>query len=98
MNKNPDGALLPRQSAQDRLPWRFAAIVAVAVAIVELLTHLLVRHLPDWLTHIISFGLLVLVSALLITWLLRRRTDRVALAGTEHLLRERTQVLDALIQ
>jgi two-component system sensor histidine kinase/response regulator len=116
MTKNPDGAALPQgppQNAQDPLPWRFAALVTFAAAIGELLTHLLVEHLPGWLVHTISFGTLTLASVLLFAWSLRRRTERVTLeAGAENLLsaeidsrrraeymlRERTELLDTLIQ
>ena len=113
MSKNPDGALLPRQNADDHLSWRFAAIVTFAAAIGELLTHLLVQHLNGWSVHVLSFGAIVLVSMLLFGWSLRRRTERVAMeAGAEQLLsaeidnrrraeymlRERTQLLDTLIQ
>src|SRR5271154_2155011 len=105
MTKNPDGAVsprTPRQIAGEHLPWRFAALVTFAAAIGELLTHLLLQRLDGWLVHAISFGALTLVSALLFAWSFRRRTERVAMeAGarrTEHMLRERTQLLDTLIQ
>jgi two-component system, sensor histidine kinase and response regulator len=112
MTKNTDGAALPGQNAQDHLPWRFAAIVMVGAAVCELLTHLLLPHLAGWLVHSISFGVLILASVLLFTWSQRRRTEQVARAGaehllsaeidnrrrTEHMLRERTQLLDTLIQ
>ena len=106
MTKNPDGAVSPpqtrRQMAGEHLPWRFAALVTFAAALGELLTHLLLQHVDGWLVHAISFGVLTLVSALLFAWSFRRRTERVAMeAGarrTEHMLRERTQLLDTLIQ
>jgi two-component system sensor histidine kinase/response regulator len=113
MTENPEAASLPRQNAQDHLPWRFAAIVTFGVAVGEVLTNLVLQHLAGWLVHAISFGSLTLVSALLFAWSLRRRTERVALeAGAEHLLsaeidnrrraehmlRERSQLLDTLIQ
>ncbi len=109
MTKNRDGVL----NAQDHLPWRFAAIVVFGVAVSELLTHLLLQHLAGWLVHAISFGALILMSALLFSWSQHRRTERVALQTgaeqllsaeidnrrrTEHMLRERTQLLDTLIQ
>jgi two-component system sensor histidine kinase/response regulator len=113
MSKNPDGAWLPPQNAEDRLSWRFAALVTFAAAIGELLTHLLVQHLNGWLVHALSFGTLMLAAALMFAWSRRRRTERVAMkAGAEQLLsaeidnrrraedmlRERTQLLDTLIQ
>jgi two-component system sensor histidine kinase/response regulator len=113
MSKNPDGAVLPRQNATEYLPWRFAAIVAFGAGISELLAHLLLQHLAGWLVHTISFGALVLVSALMFSWSMRTRTERVAMqAGAQNLLsaeidsrlraedmlRERTQLLDTLIQ
>src|SRR5580700_10261048 len=99
---------LPRQNAREHLPWRFAAIVTFAAAIGELLTHLFVPQLSGWLVMAVPFGVLTLVSALLFVWSLRRRTD----ASAEHLLsaeidhrrraedmlRERTELLDTLIQ
>src|SRR5580698_8925563 len=103
----------PQQNAQDHLPWRFAAIITFAAAIGELLTHLLLQNLAGWLAHAISFGALTLVSVLLFVRSLRRHTQRVARkAGaedllvaeidnrrrTEHMLRERTELLDTLIQ
>jgi PAS domain S-box-containing protein len=112
MSKNPNGALHP-QNAEDRLSWRFAALVTFAAAIGELLTHLLVQHLNGWLVHALSFGTLMLAAALMFAWSRRRRTERVAMkAGAEQLLsaeidnrrraedmlRERTQLLDTLIQ
>jgi two-component system, sensor histidine kinase and response regulator len=102
-----------RQNAQDRLPWRFAAIVTFGVAVGELLTNLILQHLAGWWGHAISFGVLTLGAALLLAWSLRRRRERFAReAGTEHLLseeidnrrraeymlRERTELLDTLIQ
>ena len=113
MSKNPDGALLRPQNAEDHLSWRFAAIVTFAAAIGELLIHLLVEHLNGWLLHALSFGVFLLVAVLLFAWSQRRRTERVAMkAGAEQLLsveidnrrraeqmlRERTQLLDTLIQ
>ena len=108
--KELDGALLirqqspqetRRQSAQDYTPWRFTALVTFAAAIGDLLTHLLLHHRAEWLDHAISFGALTLVSLLLFAWSFRRRTERVAIeAGarrTEHMLQERTQLLDTLI-
>ena len=104
---------LPRQNAPDHLPWRFAAIVTFGVALGELLTNLVVQHLSGWLIHVIAFAALTLVGVILLLWSLRRRTERVALqAGaehllsaeidnrrrTEHMLRERTELLDTLIQ
>jgi two-component system sensor histidine kinase/response regulator len=118
MTKNPNGAGLLketpketpkktlnatlRQNTQDYAPWRFAAIVTFAAAVVDFLTHLLLRHRAEWLDHAISFGALTLVSVLLFAWSFRRRTERVAReAGarrTEDMLRERTELLDTLIQ
>jgi PAS domain S-box-containing protein len=106
-------SLLPRQNAQKHMPWRFAAIVTFGVAIGELLTNLLLQHLAGWLVHAITFSALILLSVLLFAWSLRRRTERVALEDgaehllsaeidnrrrTEHMLRERTELLDTLIQ
>ncbi len=99
---------LPRQNAREHLPWRFAAIVTFAAAIGELLTHLFVQQLSGWLVVAVPFAVLTLVSALLFVWSLRRRTE----ASAEHLLsaeidhrrraedmlRERTELLDTLIQ
>ncbi len=110
--KGSDGALLEtsqqtpqetgRQSAQDYTPWRFAALVTFAAALGDLLSHLFLHHRAEWLDHAISFGALTLVSLLLFAWSFRRRTERVAIeAGarrTEHMLQERTQLLDTLIQ
>jgi two-component system, sensor histidine kinase and response regulator len=113
MTKNPQGALLPRQNVQSQPLWRFAAIVACAAAIGELLTHLLVQHLAGWLIHATSIGAIALVSVLLFAWLQRRRAERVAMEGkaehllsaeidnrrrTEHMLQERSELLDTLIQ
>jgi two-component system sensor histidine kinase/response regulator len=93
--------------------WYVAAIVVSVAAIGELLAHLLVERMAGWLIHAISFGALTLVSVLLLIASRRRRSERVALeAGAEHLLsteidsrrraehmlRERTQLLDTLIQ
>jgi len=103
----------PQQNAQDHLPWRFAAIITFAAAVGELLTHLLLQNLAGWLAHAVSFGALTVVSVLLFVRSLRRHTQRVAgKAGaedlllaeidnrrrTEHMLRERTELLDTLIQ
>src|SRR3984957_7454792 len=103
----------PQQNAQDHLPWRFAAIITFAAAFGELLPHLLLQNLAGWLAHAISFGALTVVSVLLFVRSLRRHTQRVARkAGaedlllaeidnrrrTEHMLRERTELLDTLIQ
>jgi two-component system, sensor histidine kinase and response regulator len=105
--------VLGRQIAQEHLPWRFAAIVTFGVALGEMLTNLLVQHLAGWLFHAISFGALTLVAGLLLTRSMRRRRERLAkAAGAEHLLsaeidnrrraelmlRERTLLLDTLIQ
>src|SRR3984957_2622092 len=110
MTQNPDGALspdtasreLPRQNAQDRLPWRFAAFVTFAAAILDFVTHLVLQHRAEWLDHAISFGALALVSLLLFAWSFRRRSERIAQEAearrTENMLRERTQLLDTLIQ
>ncbi len=113
MTKNPDGAVLPLRSPQEHLPWRFAAIVTFAAAVSELLTHLLLEHVAGWLVHTISFSALILVSALLFSWSQRRRSEHIARkAGAENqlsaeidnrrraedMLRERTQMLDTLIQ
>ncbi len=113
MSKNPDGASLPPQNVQEHLSWRFAAIVTFAAAISELMTHLLVQHLNGWVVHALSFGSLILVAWLLSAWSQRQRTEQVAMeAGAEQLLsaeidnrrraedmlRERTQLLDTLIQ
>jgi len=121
MTKNPDAVLLtqetpketPRQNDQDRLPWRFAAIVTFGVAFGELLTNLVLQHLAGWWGHVISFGVLTLAASVLLACSLRRRSQRFAKeAGAEHLLsaeidnrrraeymlRERTQLLDTLIQ
>ncbi|HTB20771.1 MAG TPA: response regulator [Bryobacteraceae bacterium] len=110
MTQNPDGALspdtasreLPRQNAQDRLPWRFAAFVTFAAGILDFVTHLVLQHRAEWLDHAISFGALALVSLLLFAWSFRRRSERIAQEAearrTENMLRERTQLLDTLIQ
>jgi two-component system, sensor histidine kinase and response regulator len=110
MAKNTDGTWLSKKTpektsqknVQDHLPWRFAALVTFAAAVGDFLTHLLLRHRAEWLDHAISFSALTLVSLLLFAWSFRRRTERVAMeAGarrTEHMLRERTQLLDTLIQ
>jgi two-component system, sensor histidine kinase and response regulator len=113
MTKTTDGAASRGQNAPEHLPWRFAAIVVFGVAVSELLTHLLLQHLAGWLVHAISFGALILVSALLFHWSLGRRTERVAMQTgaeqilsaeidnrrrTELILHERTQLLDTLIQ
>ena len=116
MSKNPDGArlpVLPRQKAQDDLPWRFGAIVTFGVAVGELLTNVVIQHLAGWVVHAISFAALSVVAALLFAWSGRRRTERAALEDgaehllsaeidnrrrTEHMLRERTELLDTLIQ
>jgi two-component system sensor histidine kinase/response regulator len=105
--------VLTRRNVQDPLPWRFAAVVTFAAAVGELLTHLLVQNLGGWLVHTISFGVLTLVSIGLFGWSLRRHTKRVAIqADADHLLtaeidnrrraedmlRERSQLLDTLIQ
>jgi PAS domain S-box-containing protein len=105
--------VLPRRNAPDHLPWRFAALVVFGVAVGELLTNLWIQNLAGWLVHAVAFGALTLVAALLLVWSLRRRTERAALKdGTEHLLsaeidnrrrtesmlRERTELLDTLIQ
>jgi two-component system, sensor histidine kinase and response regulator len=112
LTKNPLDASSPPRDAQEQPLWRFAAIVAFTAA-VGFVTHLLVQHLPEWQIHAISFGALVLTSIVLFAWSLRRRTERVALeAGAEHLLsaeidnrrraehmlQERTDLLDTLIQ
>jgi hypothetical protein len=86
MTQNPDGALspdtasreLPRQNAQDRLPWRFAAFVTFAAGILDFVTHLVLQHRAEWLDHAISFGALALVSLLLFAWSFRRRSERIA--------------------
>jgi two-component system sensor histidine kinase/response regulator len=116
MTKNPNGAVSPvlhRRTAQDHLPWRFAAIVTFGVAIGELLTNLVVQHLAGWLVHAISFVALTVVAGLLLAWSLRRRLERAAMRDgaehllsaeidnrrrTEYMLRERTELLDTLIQ
>jgi PAS domain S-box-containing protein len=116
MSKNPDGAqlpVLPRQKAQDDLPWRFGAIVTFGVAVGELLTNVVTQHLAGWVVHAISFAALSVVAALLFAWSGRRRIERTALEDgaehllsaeidnrrrTEHMLRERTELLDTLIQ
>jgi two-component system sensor histidine kinase/response regulator len=113
MTKTTDGDASRGPDASEHLPWRFAAIVVFGVAVSELLTHLLLQHLAGWLVHSISFGALILVSVLMFYWSLGRRTERIALqAGaeqilsaeidnrrrTELMLRERTQLLDTLIQ
>jgi two-component system, sensor histidine kinase and response regulator len=113
MTKTTDGAASRGQSASEHLPWRFAAVVVFGVAVSELLTHLLLQQMAGWLVHSVSFGAATLVSVLLFYWFLGRRTERVALqAGaeqilsaeidnrrrTELMLRERTQLLDTLIQ
>jgi two-component system sensor histidine kinase/response regulator len=112
MTTNPKG-LLPPQNGQDHLPWRFAALITFAAALGELVTHLFVQHLEGWWAPAVSFGTLALVALLLFAWSQRRRTERIALeAGAdhllsteidnrrraEHMLRERTQLLDTLIQ
>ena len=113
MTEDPQGALLPRQNARSEPLWHFAAIVASAAAIGELLIHPLVPHLAGWLTHAISIGALTMLSVLLFAWSQRRRTERAALEvgaehllsaeidnrrRTEHMLQERTELLDTLIQ
>jgi two-component system, sensor histidine kinase and response regulator len=113
MIKSPQDTSLPRDNVQDHLSWRFAAIVAFGVAIGELLTSVVVQHLAGWVTDVISVVALILVSILLYVWSQRRRTERVAMeAGaehllsaeidnrrrTEHMLQERTELLDTLIQ
>jgi two-component system, sensor histidine kinase and response regulator len=94
--------VVSQKNGQDHLPWRFAALVTFAAAVVDFLTHLLLQHRAGWLDHAISFGALTLVSLLLGAWSFRRRTERVAMeAGarrTEYMLQERTQLLDTLIQ
>jgi two-component system sensor histidine kinase/response regulator len=112
MPKNTEGAVLA-QNGQAHLPWRFAAMVAFGAGVSELLTHLLLQHLPEWLVHTISLGVLILISVLLFSWFQYRRTERDALeAGaeqmlsaeidnrrrTEQTLQERTELLDTLIQ
>ena len=104
---------MPRQNGRSEPLWHFAAIVASAAAIGELLIHPLVPHLSGWLTHAISIGALTVVSVLLFAWSQRRRTAQAAIeAGaehllsaeidnrrrTEHMLQERTELLDTLIQ
>ncbi|MGP0072999.1 MAG: PAS domain S-box protein, partial [Bryobacteraceae bacterium] len=104
---------MPRQNARSEPLWHFAAIVASAAAIGELLIHPLVPHLAGWLTHAISIGALTMLSVLLFAWSQRRRTERAALEvgaehllsaeidnrrRTEHMLQERTELLDTLIQ
>jgi two-component system sensor histidine kinase/response regulator len=113
MTKTTDGVASRGHDASGHLPWRFAAIVVFGVAVSELLTHLLLQQMAGWLVHSVSFGAATLVSVLLFYWFLGRRTERVALqAGaeqmlsaeidnrrrTELMLRERTQLLDTLIQ
>jgi two-component system, sensor histidine kinase and response regulator len=101
------------RDGRDHLTWRFAAVVAFGGVLSELLSHALLQYLQGWQAHIISVAALILTSGLLFRWSLRRRTERVALrAGAEHLLsaeidhrrraehmlQERTQLLDTLIQ
>ena len=112
MTEIPKGAL-PRGNTPAHLPWRVAASVAFSAIAGELLTHLLVRHLADWLVHVISLCVLVLVFMLLFRRSLHRQAERAAkeagaenLLSTEidnrrraeHMLRERTQLLDTLVQ
>ena len=114
MTKNPQGPSSARWNVQEHPLWRYAAIVLFAGALSELATHHLpVLRQGGWWMHAISLGALALVSALLLFWTRRRRWERVAMeAGaedllsaeidnrrrTEHMLRERTELLDTLIQ
>jgi two-component system sensor histidine kinase/response regulator len=114
MAKNPPGAALAPQNVQEHPLWRYAAIVLSAVVIAEFVAHhLRVLHLAGWLVHAISFGGLTVVLALLWSWTQRRRVERKLIETgaehllsaeidnrrrTEHMLRERTELLDTLIQ
>ena len=114
MAKNPQGPSSARRNVQEHPLWRFAAIVLFAAALSELATHHLpVLSQGGWWMHAISFGALALVSVVLWFWTRRRRWERDAMeAGaedllsaeidnrrrTEHMLRERTELLDTLIQ
>lgn len=95
------------------MSWRVAAVVALSAASGELLTHLLLEHVNAWLAHTIAFGALIFASIVVVKLSVRRRNERVmAEAGAEHLLsaeidnrrraenmlRERTELLDNLIQ
>jgi two-component system, sensor histidine kinase and response regulator len=109
-----DGAVSPtNQDGQRHLTWRLAAIITLGAALSELLSDLLLQHLAGWQAHTISFAVLGLIAVLLFRWSRLRRTEHVLLkAGaehllsaeidnrrrTEHVLQERTNLLDTLIQ
>jgi two-component system, sensor histidine kinase and response regulator len=113
MAKNSQDASWPQQNSRQQPLWHLAAIIAFAAVFGELLTHVLVQHLAGWLTYVVSFGALSLVSMLFLACSQRRRTEQVAMEvgaehllsaeidnrrRTEHMLRERTELLDTLIQ
>lgn len=114
MSNTPQGPSLVPENLQQLAPWRFAAIVLFAATVAEFATHhLFVAHLSGWVSHVISFAALSLASALLFFWIRRRRFERVAMEvgaehllsaeidnrrRTEHVLQERTELLDTLIQ
>jgi two-component system, sensor histidine kinase and response regulator len=113
MLQDPPRPSLARLNVQHQPLWCVAAIVMSVAAIGELLAHFLVQRMDGWLIHAIWFASLTLVSVLLFAISSRRRTERVAQeAGAEHLLseeidnrrraehmlRERTQLLDTLVQ
>ena len=102
------------ESPRELSLWRTAAIVLFAASISEVVAHhFFFLRSSEWLAHIVSFCTLTVLAVVLYAWDQRRRSERVAMVAgaehllsaeidnrrrTEHMLRERTELLDTLIQ
>jgi two-component system, sensor histidine kinase and response regulator len=107
MSEDRRTAWLSRARAQQQPLWHLAAIIALTTILGELVGHELSRHVAGWSAYIISFGALSLAVALLLAMSRRRRIEKAerllsaeidSRRRTEHVLEERTELLDTLIQ
>jgi two-component system, sensor histidine kinase and response regulator len=112
MSENYQVGWLSRSNVSQQPLWRLAAIIAFATVLGELMSHELIQHVPGWFSYAISFASLCMAVLLLLVMSRRRRSEQVARAGaehrlsaeidnhrrTEHMLQERTELLDTLIQ
>ncbi len=105
MNEDHQQARLFRHQQQPL--WHLAVIIAFATVLGELVGHEFSQHVGGWLASLISFGTLSVAVALLLAVSKRRqieRAERLLSAEidnrrrTEHVLEERTELLDTLIQ